>query len=152
MEIKDLKPNTGNVDIVAEIVDKDEPRTFEKFGKSGKVCNAKLKDASGEVKMTLWNEDIDKVNQGDKVHLQNGWCSEFKGELQVSSGKFGKIEVVEQSQPQIVTNDPNLLRQAGGEEELIAPVEDDEEMGDGEEELSIDEESIEEDADEGYIG
>lgn len=95
MEIKDLNANQGNVDIVAEIVIKEEPRTFEKFGKQGRVCNAMLKDESGEVKLTLWNDDVDKVNVGDKIHLQNGWCSEFKGEKQVSSGKFGKIEVLE---------------------------------------------------------
>jgi replication factor A1 len=109
MEIKDLKPNAGNVDLVLEVVDKEEPRTFEKFGKEGRVCNVKAKDGSGEVKMTLWNEDVDKVNAGDKIHLQNGWCSEFKGEIQISSGKFGKIEIVEQGNPEVLTNDPNIL-------------------------------------------
>ena len=109
MEIKDLKPNAGNVDLVLEVVTKEEPRTFEKFGKEGRVCSVKAKDGSGEVKMTLWNEDVDKVNQGDKIHLENGWCSEFKGEIQISSGKFGKIEVVEQGNPEVLTNDPNML-------------------------------------------
>jgi replication factor A1 len=109
MEIKDLKANSGKVDIVAQIVDKEEPRSFEKFGKTGSVCNAKLKDETGEVKMTLWNEDIDKVKVGDKVHLENGWCSEFKDELQVSSGKFGKIEVIESGEKEVFTNDTKLL-------------------------------------------
>lgn len=94
MEIKDLKANQGNVDIVAEVVAKSEPRGFEKFGKAGTVCNALLRDNSGEVKLTLWNEDIEKVNLGDKVHLEKGWCSEFKGEKQVSAGKFGTLEVI----------------------------------------------------------
>ena len=98
MEIKDLKPNTGNVDLVLEVVDKEEPRTFEKFGKSGSVCNLKVKDATGEVKMTLWNEDIESVNVGDKIHLQNGWCSEFRDELQISSGKFGKVEILDKTE------------------------------------------------------
>ena len=110
MEIKDLKPNAGNVDLVLEVVDKEEPRTFEKFGKTGSVCNAKVKDATGEVKMTLWNEDIEKVKVGDKIHIENGWCSEFRDELQISSGKFGKIEVVEAMENNtVLTNDPNML-------------------------------------------
>ena len=109
MEIKDLQPNTGNVDLVLEVVSKEEPRTFEKFGKSGSVCNLKVKDATGEVKMTLWNEDIEKVKVGDKIHIENGWCSEFRDELQISSGKFGKIEVVEAMENStVLTNDPNL--------------------------------------------
>lgn len=123
MEIKDLKANSGNVDIVAEVLEKDEPRTFEKFGKTGKVCNAKLKDDSGEVKMTLWNEDVDKVNPGDKIHLENGWCSEYQGEKQVSSGKFGKIEIVEAGKQEVFTNDPNMLNpQAPQGEEEEQPV------------------------------
>lgn len=114
MEIKDLQANQGKIDLVVEVVGKDEPRTFEKFGKTGRVCNAKVKDTSGEVTMTLWNEDVDKVNIGDKIHVENGWCSEYKGEKQVSAGKFGKIEVVEAGMGNtgdktVYTNDPNLL-------------------------------------------
>ena len=109
MEVKDLKPNTGSVDLVLEVVDKEEPRTFEKFGKTGSVCNVKVKDETGEVKMTLWNEDIETVKVGDKIHLQNGWCSEFRDELQISSGKFGKIEVVESAAQEVFTNDPKML-------------------------------------------
>jgi len=83
MEVKDIKPNQGNIDLILEVVDKEEPREFEKFGKKGKVCNAKVKDGSGAIKLTLWNEDIDKINVGDKIHLQNGWCSEFRDEKQL---------------------------------------------------------------------
>lgn len=134
MEIKNLKANSGNVDIIAKVASKEQPRAFEKFGKTGKVCNAKLQDASGEVKLTLWNEDVDKVNVGDKVHLQNGWCSEYKGEKQVTSGKFGKIEIIESTgeQPgEVLSNDPSVFKQqkAGGDDD-----DDEDEGDDGEEE------------------
>jgi replication factor A1 len=98
MEIKDLVANQGKVDLVLEVVEKEEPRTFEKFGKSGRVCKATVKDSSGEVKLTLWNDDVDKIKVGDKVHLQNGWCSEYQGEKQISAGKFGSLEVVESTE------------------------------------------------------
>ena len=114
MNISDVQANQGNIDIVAVVVEKEEPRTFEKFGKQGRVCNAKLKDESGEIKLTLWNEDIETVKVGDKIHLQNGWCSEFRDEKQLSSGKFGKIEVVdkpaEEAPQEVLTNDPGLLQ------------------------------------------
>jgi replication factor A1 len=114
MEIKDLKPNTGNVDIVAKVTQKEEPREFEKFGKQGRVCKAIVEDETGNVKLTLWNEDVDKINVGDKVHIQNGWCSEYQGETQLSSGKFGKVEVIEagagMDKPQeVFTNSPEML-------------------------------------------
>lgn len=121
MEIKDIKPNTGNIDLVLNIVEKEKPRSFEKFGKPGRVCNALVRDETGEIKMTLWNDDIDKVEVGDKVHLQNGWCSEFKGEKQISTGRFGKIEVIEKAAgmdkpKEVLTNDPELLGQGSAGE------------------------------------
>ncbi|HLD89222.1 MAG TPA: OB-fold nucleic acid binding domain-containing protein [Candidatus Nanoarchaeia archaeon] len=94
MEITDIKSNTGNIDVQGEIVEIGEIREFNKFGRSGKVANAKLKTSSGEITLTLWNDQVDQVKVGDKVHLINGWASEFKEEIQISTGKFGKLEVV----------------------------------------------------------
>ncbi|MBL7148146.1 MAG: DNA-binding protein [Nanoarchaeota archaeon] len=94
MAIKDLKAREGNVDVVVEVVSKEEPREFEKFGKKGRVCTAVVKDESGETKLTLWNDDIDKVKEGDKLHITNGYVNEWQGELQLTTGKFGKLEVV----------------------------------------------------------
>lgn len=156
MEIKDLQSNQGNIDLVLLIAKKSASRTFEKFGRPGRVCTATAQDDSGEIKLTLWNEDIDKIEVGDKIHLQNGWCSEYQGEKQLSTGKFGKIEVIEKASPsnnqkdknsqkdktkldknktpQFVTNDPSFLKPS--------PLEDSDEGGELEEPFS-DEEMIE---------
>ena len=56
MKISELQPRQGKVEIEAEVIDKGEVRTFEKFGKEGRVCNAKIKDDSGEMTLSLWNE------------------------------------------------------------------------------------------------
>jgi len=94
MQIKDLQPKTGKVDIELEVVEKDEPREFTKFGSVGKVCNAKVKDETGEIKLTLWNEQVDQINVGDKIKITNGYVSEYQGEMQLSTGKFGKLEKI----------------------------------------------------------
>ena len=94
MQVKDLKPRQGNVDIILDVVDVGTLREFEKFGKAGKVATAIAKDETGDIKLTLWNEDIEKVKAGDKVHLTNGYVSEWQGEMQLTTGRLGKIEVV----------------------------------------------------------
>tara|TARA_Y100000310_G_C20162858_1_gene570008 strand:- start:32 stop:316 length:285 start_codon:yes stop_codon:yes gene_type:complete len=94
MQIKDLVPNTGKIDVTVSVTAKDEPREFEKFGKTGRVCKATVKDDSGEIKLTLWNDDVDKVAVGDTIKINNGWCSEYQGEKQLSTGKFGSLEKV----------------------------------------------------------
>ncbi|HLC88462.1 MAG TPA: DNA-binding protein [Candidatus Nanoarchaeia archaeon] len=95
MKIKEIQANQGNITFEAEVISLQEPRSFNKFGKEGRVCNAVIADASGEITLTLWNDDIDKVKAGDKINLENGWCSEYKDQKQVSAGKFGKLEVIE---------------------------------------------------------
>ncbi|MEK6892223.1 MAG: OB-fold nucleic acid binding domain-containing protein, partial [Nanoarchaeota archaeon] len=112
MQIKDLKPKMGNVDVVVDVIDVGAPREFQKFGKPGKVATAIAKDETGDVKLTLWNEDIDKVTSGDKVHLTNGYVNEWQGEIQLTTGRMGKIEVVgkadalSESASPIMTNIP----------------------------------------------
>ena len=94
MAIKDLKIREGKVDIIVEVMEKSEPREFQKFGKPGRVCNSKVKDDTGEVTLTLWNDDIDNIKIGDKIHVKNGYVGEWQGEPQLSAGRFGEIEVV----------------------------------------------------------
>ena len=114
MLIKDIQANQGNVDLVLTITNKDSVREFEKFGRSGQVCNLTGKDESGDIKLTLWNDDVNKVSLGDKIHITNGWCSEFRGERQVSTGKFGQLEVLDAGTQAAESN-------AGSENEDVLP-------------------------------
>ncbi|HLC20135.1 MAG TPA: OB-fold nucleic acid binding domain-containing protein [Candidatus Nanoarchaeia archaeon] len=93
MNINEIQPRMGNIELTATVVEKADVRTFEKFGKQGRVCNATLQDDTGKVSLTLWNDDVDKVNTGDTVKITNGWANEYQGEVQLSTGKFGTLEV-----------------------------------------------------------
>ncbi|PIU30305.1 hypothetical protein COT07_01350 [Candidatus Woesearchaeota archaeon CG07_land_8_20_14_0_80_44_23] len=97
MKISEIKPNQGKIDVTGTVSDKGEPRTFNKFGREGRVGNAKLTDDSGSVKLTLWNEQVDQVNDGDTLSVKNGYASEYQGETQLSTGKFGSLEVTGKS-------------------------------------------------------
>lgn len=94
MEIKDLQIRQGNVDIVVDVVDVSPPREFQKFGKTGRVASATVKDATGQVNLSLWNEQVDQVKPGQKVKITNGYVNEWQGEPQLTTGKMGKLEIV----------------------------------------------------------
>jgi len=94
MKISELTPRQGSVEVTGEVTEVEEPRMFNKFGKEGRVANAVLKDDSGQIKLTLWNEQIDQVTQGSKVTIKNGYVNEWQGEMQLTTGKFGTLEVV----------------------------------------------------------
>lgn len=94
MDIKDLKPNKAVDVLEAEVVEIEDAKEFASFKGTGRLANAKLKDKTGEVKLTLWNDQIEKVSKGNKIKIENGWVKEYRGELQVSTGKFGKLTVL----------------------------------------------------------
>ena len=94
MQIKDLQPRQGKVELTAVVAEKGEPRTVNSANFSGTVANAKLQDETGTIKFSLWNDQIAQVNVGDTIKVSNGYVSEYQGEMQLSTGKFGKMEVV----------------------------------------------------------
>ncbi|MBI1935672.1 hypothetical protein HYS31_04485 [Candidatus Woesearchaeota archaeon] len=137
MQVKDLKPKEGNIDIVVDIVDVGEAREFQKFGKMGRVATALAKDDTGDIKFTLWNDDIDKVKAGDKVHLTNGYVNEWQGEMQLTTGRMGKMEIVGKAEPSEKKDSDSAIRsnipaqgseegQLNVEEENIEDVDDEE--------------------------
>ena len=130
MQVKDLKPKQGNVDVIVDIVDIGDAREFNKFGKPGKVATAIAKDETGDIKLTLWNEDIEKVNAGDRVHLTNGYVNEWQGEMQLTTGRMGKLEIVGKA-------DASLNKEPDSVIKTNIP------MKSNEEELNVEEEDIE---------
>lgn len=95
MKVSELKPRSAVPEIELEITSKGEVRQWANERGAGKVCSCAGKDkGGGEISISLWNEQIDQVNEGDKIKITNGWCSEFRGQLQVSTGKQGQLEVV----------------------------------------------------------
>lgn len=99
MKIEELKAGTSNVDIEAEVTQKEEPReVVTKWGKRLSVASITLKDDTGTIIMSLWGEDIEKVNVGDVISIKNGYVNEFRGTPQLSTGRFGKIEIVSQGE------------------------------------------------------
>ena len=133
MTIAELKAKQGKVDIVCVVSQKDDPREFNKFGQAGRVCNAKVKDDSGEIALTLWNDQVDQVNVGDKIHITNGYVNEWQSQKQLTTGRFGKLEVLEKGDPSAAPKpapkkDPDFADEDEGKEDSSANKEDDEEF------------------------
>ena len=93
MKISELSAGTGNVNLEAEVTEVEEPReVVTRYGRRMRVANATIRDKAGdEMILSLWGDDVDKVKKGMKIKIENGWVSEYKGNLQLSAGKFGKI-------------------------------------------------------------
>ena len=95
MEISEIREGMSNISLQAKVVEVSEVReVVTRFGRRN-VADAILEDASGQINLTLWQEQIDKVKVGDRVKIEGAFATKFKDKLQLSIPRSGKIEVVE---------------------------------------------------------
>ena len=98
MKISDLKAGMRRVDIKVKVVSVGEVRDVNtRFG-AARVATATVADETGQTKLTLWNDDIDKVSQDDVIDIKNGYISEFRSEIQLNVGQYGKMNVLKDEQ------------------------------------------------------
>ena len=85
----------NGISIEGKIERKGESRTINlKSGGTLDTCDAFLVDQSGEIKITFWGEDINKVDDGTQIRIENGYTSSFKGDVSLTKGKYGKLIIL----------------------------------------------------------
>ena len=95
MQIKDLRNGMKSISIEAKVVEKTAPRQVLSRYKDEmyNVATAIVSDGTGQVKLTLWNDQINQVNVDNKVKVEKGYVTSFKGEIQLNIGKYGILTV-----------------------------------------------------------
>lgn len=93
MKISELKEGITNVEFEARVVQLGEVRQVStRFGPK-QVADNVLEDDTGQIKLTLWGDDIQKVKIGDTVKITGGYVKAWQGDLQVSVGRNGNMAV-----------------------------------------------------------
>jgi len=95
LKIKDLRNGMKRVDVEAKVLEKGEPREVMSRYKNEtyRVANVIISDDTGQIKLTLWNDQIEQVNENDTVKIENGYVTSFRGEIQLNVGRYGKLTV-----------------------------------------------------------
>ena len=95
VDTSQAKQMRSKINIEGTIRSKEDVRTInKKDGGTIAVCDALLADNSGNIKVTFWGEECDKVNDGTKIRITNGYTNSFKGEVALTKGKFGRMEIL----------------------------------------------------------
>jgi len=96
VQIKDIDGGVKSVNLIAKVVGKsDRRKVFSRFGDPLALSIATISDGTGSMRLPLWNAQIDRVSVGDTVQIDNGRVRTFRGELQVSVGRSGRLQVIE---------------------------------------------------------
>lgn len=95
MNVEELSPEADDVEITGKISELPTPRAVSTRYGQKKIVTVVFEDDSGTIDLTLWEEEIDAIEEGAKVHITGAYVREWADDIQLNIGRDGEIEQVE---------------------------------------------------------
>lgn len=94
-KISYITPLVKSATIEGVVTSAGEVRTVnKKDGSTAQVQSIIVADDSGEIRLTLWEEDTGKFAVGDRIKVESGFVTVYQEKVQLSKGKFGRLTKV----------------------------------------------------------
>ncbi|MFH1403418.1 MAG: hypothetical protein ABIH11_04035 [Candidatus Altiarchaeota archaeon] len=96
MKIDELTPRSKRVNLVFKVIEKQEIKNVrsKRDRTPHAVTEALVGDDTGSILITLWDEDVERIDVGKTYHLENGYVSVFKGTIRLNIGRYGEVNEV----------------------------------------------------------
>jgi replication factor A1 len=93
-KISELSPFDRRLSVKFVIVEKTESReiTSKKTNEVHTLADIKVGDETGTIILTLWDETIDKVSEGQTYVVNNVYVNVFQEHMRLALGKWGTLE------------------------------------------------------------
>lgn len=109
VKVETLTPQSRGVNTIVKVVSKGEIRSVTGRDYSvRRVADALVGDETACLYMTLWDDKIDAINEGDTLKITNGYINLFRGNMRINIGKYGSYETLEESPIEEVNTENNL--------------------------------------------
>ena len=109
MKVNELKPYQKKIELLVKVANKGEAREvmLQQDSSLHKVAEFLVGDETGSILLSLWNEVIEKVQEGKTYRLENAYTTVFKDSIRLNVGKYGTIE--ESTEGPAAVNEENNL-------------------------------------------
>jgi len=98
--VEDLSLGLSDVNLKGRILDVGTVRTFDRNdGSEGRVSNLAVGDPTGRIRVTLWDEKADRVDDlsdDQSVEIVDGYVKERDGSLELHVGSRGAVEPLDE--------------------------------------------------------
>ncbi|MEM3703432.1 MAG: hypothetical protein QXX79_03300 [Candidatus Bathyarchaeia archaeon] len=110
VKVGELTLASRAVNVRAKVVSKSDVRNIAsgRDGAPHKVCDALIGDETGCIYLTLWDDNIGKVKEGETISIGNGYVTLFKGSMRLNIGRYGTLEVAKEALKCEVNTQNNL--------------------------------------------
>ena len=93
--VNDLVPNQQIQRLELVVLRRYPRRLVNSPNYTGSLAAACGRDETGLVGIVLWGDQVKQVKAGDIIRIENGWCRSRNGEIIVSTGRNGTLEVID---------------------------------------------------------
>jgi len=93
-QIKDLKPDSSQVDIVVKLIAQFNPRQ----ARGHTIVAFMTADPTGRITIPFWDRDAELVKEGDYIEIQNGYIRVFRDQMELNIEKYGSFRHIEPPQ------------------------------------------------------
>lgn len=93
--VVDLSPNESVQRLELVVLRRYPRRLVNSANYTGSLAAACGRDETGLVGIVLWGDQVKQVKTGDIIRIEDGWCRSRNGEIIVSTGRKGTLEVIE---------------------------------------------------------
>jgi replication factor A1 len=95
MTVEELNPEADEVEITGTIKELPTPRAVSTRYGQKRITTVVFEDETGTIDLTLWEEEIDAIEEGAKVQITGAYVREWADTIQLNIGRDGDIETVE---------------------------------------------------------
>jgi ssDNA-binding replication factor A large subunit len=117
LKLNEVRPGENVAEIIVRVVSKAPPRIITtRSGRKTQLTEVLVADETGTAILSLWGfGEGANIGVGNIVRIKDGWAKEFRGKVQLSLGRSGVLEEIDEdgSVPEIT----DLVDHLGGDEE-----------------------------------
>ena len=95
MTVEELDPEADDVEITGTIAELPTPRAVSTRYGQKRITTVTFEDDTGSIDLTLWEEEIDAIEEGAEVKIEGAYVREWADDIQLNIGRDGSIEQVE---------------------------------------------------------
>ncbi len=110
IKVGDLNSYSRRVYTVVKVMSKTEVRevTSRKDMSTHRVAEALVADETGSVYLTLWDDVLDEIEEGQILNIKDAYVNLFRGSMRLNLGRYGTYDVLEEAPFEDVNLDNNL--------------------------------------------
>ena len=98
MKLDEVRPGENVAEIIVRVVSKAPPRIVTtRSGRKTQLTEVLVADETGTAILSLWGfGEGANLGVGKIVRIKDGWAKEFRGKVQLSLGRSGVLEELEE--------------------------------------------------------